>query len=112
MRPSATPEAEIRLIAPHTLVYSGMRWHVRAYCDKNHDYRDFVLSRFRGVRELMDDLSENGRAKDAVRITLVNVVSEESRWHSGATSPRSKTSKSVLGRARSLFRCKYSMLRR
>lgn len=45
----ATPDAEIRLITPHTLIYTGMRWHVRAYCEKNKDYRDFVLSRFRGV---------------------------------------------------------------
>jgi len=38
-----TPDAETRLIAPHTLIYTGMRWHVRAYCEKNGDYRDFVL---------------------------------------------------------------------
>lgn len=49
------PEAEPRLIAPHTLVYTGMRWHVRAYCEKNRDYRDFVLSRFRGLPELQDE---------------------------------------------------------
>lgn len=29
-----TPNVEVRLIAPHTLVYTGMRWHVRAYCEK------------------------------------------------------------------------------
>ncbi len=45
-----TPNVEIRLIAPHTLVYTGMRWHVRAYCEKNGQYRDFVLSRLRGSR--------------------------------------------------------------
>lgn len=28
-----TPEAETRLIAPHTLIYTGMRWHVHAYCE-------------------------------------------------------------------------------
>jgi len=43
-----TPDGETRLIAPHTLIYTGMRWHVRAYCEKNRDYRDFVLSRFGG----------------------------------------------------------------
>ncbi len=47
-----TPEVETRLIAPHTLIYTGMRWHVRAYCEKNRDYRDFVLSRFRGEPDL------------------------------------------------------------
>ena len=50
----ANPEPEVRLIAPHTLVYTGMRWHVRAYCEKNRQYRDFVLSRLRGEPELLD----------------------------------------------------------
>lgn len=58
-----TPQVDIRLIAPHTLVYTGMRWHVRAYCEKNRQYRDFVLSRLRGEPELLDK-SENIAAKD------------------------------------------------
>lgn len=49
------PQQEIRVIAPHTLVFTGLRWHVRAYCEKNRDYRDFVLSRFRGEPDLMDE---------------------------------------------------------
>lgn len=48
------PNREGRVIAPHTLVYSGLRWHIRAWCEKNQDYRDFVLSRFRGTPEVMD----------------------------------------------------------
>lgn len=47
----ANPIPETRLIAPHTLIYTGMRWHVRAYCEKNRMYRDFVLSRLRGRPE-------------------------------------------------------------
>lgn len=47
------PDTEVRLIAPHTLIYTGMRWHVRAYCEKNRQYRDFVLSRLRGEPELL-----------------------------------------------------------
>lgn len=31
-----------------------MRWHVRAYCEKNDQYRDFVLSRLRGQPDLLD----------------------------------------------------------
>ncbi|MCY9863345.1 WYL domain-containing protein [Vibrio coralliirubri] len=42
------PIAETRVIAPHTLVQTPLRWHVRAYCEKNKGYRDFVLSRFSG----------------------------------------------------------------
>lgn len=54
-----SPKPEGRTIAPHTLVYTGMRWHVRAYCEKNREYRDFVLSRLRGAPELMDGETEN-----------------------------------------------------
>lgn len=41
----ANPEPETRVIQPHTLVYNGYRWHVRAWCEKNRDFRDFVLTR-------------------------------------------------------------------
>jgi len=57
------PDREGRIIVPHTLVYSGLRWHVRAWCEKNSGYRDFVLSRFRGIPEIMDD-SEHGLEED------------------------------------------------
>ena len=69
----ANPLAETRLIAPHTLIYTGMRWHVRAYCEKNRDYRDFVLSRFRGEPQVLDE-SEHGREGDAGWSTEVTVV--------------------------------------
>lgn len=71
-----TPSGETRLIAPHTLIYTGIRWHVRAYCEKNRDYRDFVLSRFRGIPELMDDQSEHTREYDLGWNTLVPVIIE------------------------------------
>ncbi|UTA47070.1 WYL domain-containing protein [Simiduia sp. 21SJ11W-1] len=48
------PNREGRIIAPHTLVFTGIRWHVRAWCEKNQGFRDFVLSRFRGEPELLD----------------------------------------------------------
>ncbi|MFA0282582.1 helix-turn-helix transcriptional regulator [Vibrio sp. 10N.222.55.F12] len=41
-----------RLISPHTLVCTPLRWHVRAYCEYSRGYRDFVLSRIRGVPAL------------------------------------------------------------
>ncbi len=44
-----SPDEESRIITPHTLVFTPLRWHVRAYCEKNRDYRDFVLSRFRSI---------------------------------------------------------------
>ena len=30
----SNPEHETRVIAPHTFVYTGLRWHLRAYCEK------------------------------------------------------------------------------
>ena len=54
---------EDRIIAPHTLVCTPLRWHVRAYCEKNRQYRDFVLSRFRGTPEVVGS-SENTSADD------------------------------------------------
>ena len=57
------PDHEGRVIVPHTLVFTGLRWHVRGWCEKNSEYRDFVLSRFRGIPELMD-LSGHTVAED------------------------------------------------
>lgn len=34
-----------RRITPHSLVFDGYRYHVRGYCEKAQDYRDFVLGR-------------------------------------------------------------------
>lgn len=58
------PNREGRIIVPHTLVWTGLRWHVRAWCEKNQGYRDFVLSRFRGEPEVMDQ-SEHSAENDA-----------------------------------------------
>jgi len=66
------PNREGRVIAPHTIVHTGLRWHVRAWCEKNQDYRDFVLSRFRGVPEIMD-LSEHNIDDDTSWNTPVTI---------------------------------------
>jgi predicted DNA-binding transcriptional regulator YafY len=66
------PDREGRIIVPHTLVYSGFRWHVRAWCEKNSEYRDFVLSRFRDIPEIMDE-SEHGSVGDTQWHTQVIV---------------------------------------
>jgi len=66
------PDREGRIIVPHTLVYTGLRWHVRAWCEKNTEYRDFVLSRFRGTPEIMDE-SPHGVDADSEWNTMVRV---------------------------------------
>ena len=35
-----SPEDGDRIISPHTIVNDGARWHVRAWCEKNQDFRD------------------------------------------------------------------------
>jgi predicted DNA-binding transcriptional regulator YafY len=43
---------ESRIIEPHALVNSGLRWHVRAYNERTYDFRDFVLSRIVDAQRL------------------------------------------------------------
>ena len=52
------PEPQERVLSPHTLVFSGYRWHLRAYSDYHRQYRDFVLARIKGVPELLNEVSE------------------------------------------------------
>ena len=66
------PDREGRIIVPHTLVYTGLRWHVRAWCEKNLEYRDFVLSRFRDTPEIMAE-SEHGADGDTQWYTRVTI---------------------------------------
>lgn len=53
----SSPDYLDRIIEPHTLIFDGLRWHVRAYCRKNNAFRDFVLSRFNGVAVFEGDAS-------------------------------------------------------
>lgn len=66
------PDFEGRVIVPHTIVFTGLRWHVRAWCEKNLEYRDFVLSRFRGTPDIMDS-SEHGAKQDLAWNTEVTI---------------------------------------
>ncbi|MGR5538046.1 helix-turn-helix transcriptional regulator [Vibrio campbellii] len=61
-----------RIISPHTLVCTPLRWHVRAYCEHANDYRDFVLSRIHGIPDV-NDSSVHGKHNDTLWNTDVNV---------------------------------------
>ncbi len=52
-----------RVIEPHTLVNTGLRWHVRAYNEASCDFRDFVLSRVMEA-ECLDMPAESGEQYD------------------------------------------------
>jgi predicted DNA-binding transcriptional regulator YafY len=67
------PEPQERVLSPHTLVFSGYRWHLRAYSDYHLQYRDFVLARIKGVPELLNEAGEPD-ANDAGWYTEVPVI--------------------------------------
>ncbi|OAI23930.1 WYL domain-containing protein [Methylomonas koyamae] len=49
---SLTSPAKLLTLEPHTLVFNGFRWHIRAFSREHGDYRDFVLARFVSIPEL------------------------------------------------------------
>lgn len=51
------PNREGRIIVPYHLINTGQRWHLRAWCEKSREFRDFVLGRFQGAGELLDKSS-------------------------------------------------------
>lgn len=67
------PNREGRFIAPHSFVNTGLRWHLRAWCEKSREYRDFVLSRFRGEPELFGK-SQHTAAQDTAWNTQVTII--------------------------------------
>jgi predicted DNA-binding transcriptional regulator YafY len=67
----SNPEYKDRIIEPHCLIFDGLRWHVRAYCFKNQNFRDFVLSRFNG------DVVDEGQAQQ-------NPLNDH-KWHKKLT---------------------------
>ncbi|WP_026958889.1 helix-turn-helix transcriptional regulator [Aliagarivorans taiwanensis] len=61
-----------RIISPHTLVCTPLRWHVRAFCEHAQGYRDFVLSRIRGLPDINDKIVM-GRDQDEAWNTALEV---------------------------------------
>lgn len=49
----SNPNGMGRIVIPHHFVKTGLRWHLRAWCEKSKAYRDFVLSRFRGTPDFL-----------------------------------------------------------
>lgn len=69
----SSPEFEDRIIQPHSLVFDGTRYHVRAFCEKNQDYRDFVLSRFSG-QYAFEGSANNSKEQDCQWQTEVELT--------------------------------------
>jgi predicted DNA-binding transcriptional regulator YafY len=75
----ANPNGEGRIIQPHIFVKTGLRWHLRAFDEKHQQFRDFVLSRFRGQPEILDSATHNAALDIAWNSTIEMVFSPDSR---------------------------------
>jgi predicted DNA-binding transcriptional regulator YafY len=46
------PETLWRRITPHAFGSDGLRWHVRGFCHIDGRFKDFILSRWRGLKDI------------------------------------------------------------
>ena len=67
------PEPRWRWIAPHAIGFDGFRWHARAFCETDHVFKDFLLSRImetRGTRPRTADPSTDADWHDHVVLEI------------------------------------------
>ena len=69
----SNPNPEDRMIAPHTLIFTGYRWHVRAYCEKTAMFKDFLLSRMTDISEITLKSSFSEKDDDSWN-TIINII--------------------------------------
>ncbi|HEC29717.1 MAG TPA: WYL domain-containing protein [Gammaproteobacteria bacterium] len=63
---------ERRIIEPHSLANTGLRWHARAYSVDTFDFRDFVLSRITKAR-VSDEQAESSSMYDDDWVEIVTI---------------------------------------
>ncbi len=61
-----------RILEPHSLVNTGLRWHIRAYSEDTCDFRDFVLSRFAEAK-CLPELAESSMQYDDDWVEKMNL---------------------------------------
>lgn len=71
-RSMGEPTPHKRIISPHSVVRAGRRWHTRAYCAKNKQFRDYTLGRISSVI-LLDQPSSFAMKDDIAWMTEVPV---------------------------------------
>ena len=76
------PAPHRRVISPHTIIYSGFRWHVRGYCHVRNDFRDFILSRITEPKLSKDDYVDS--SSDRVWNEKITLTIEANRQLSAA----------------------------
>ncbi|WP_199609221.1 WYL domain-containing protein [Flocculibacter collagenilyticus] len=65
---------ESRIISPHTIVNDGIRWHVRAWCERSSMFKDFVLSRFHDDPVFEDTPAAHTKQQDTNWNKIVELV--------------------------------------
>ncbi len=83
-RSLSSGEVTWRWLRPGALAWDGRRWHVRAWCEKNNAWRDFVLGRIAAAEwplaadgETPEDVDWN--AWETVRFRINPELSEDAR---------------------------------
>ena len=90
--------ARWRWIVPHALAHDGYRWHARAWCEGNEDYRDFVLARMEKA-----DWPEFGEGGGKVEVPV-----EDVEWREWVTLTL-RPSRKLDARQRKAIRLDYGM---
>lgn len=68
----SSAEPGTRRISPHAVGFDGYRWHVRAYCHKRKQFRDFVIGRV--LSAVVEAEPGTDGADDAAWHQVVNLV--------------------------------------
>jgi predicted DNA-binding transcriptional regulator YafY len=76
----SNPDGEGRIIQPHVFVRTGLHWHLRAFDEKHQQFRDFVLSRFRGAPELLDAATYSSEQDQAWHTQVELKLTPDSRF--------------------------------
>ena len=71
-RSGLLPTSHQRVISPHSLIRAGRRWHARAFCSTNQDFRDYALGRIESAI-LLNSPSERVDQDDAAWMAKVRV---------------------------------------
>jgi len=67
------PSGTTRTLYPHVIVDSGVRWHVRGYCEARKDFLDFNLARIIGSPTLVKQETPHGAEDDELWNKQVNI---------------------------------------
>jgi len=81
----SSKESMWRKIEPHTLVYDGFRWHIRAYCYTHNDFRDFLI-----VRILDQKNIQYGEIDSSTDRSWHNIIEVKIKPHPGLSANQKK----------------------